>query len=227
MRPIDVINKLAPKARQEYKDAIANGDKDFIDAGITTPLRLAHFLAQILHESGGLTVTFENMNYKASRIMEIFGVGRHSAKVTEAEATQLAGNPQKLAERVYGLGNPKKAKELGNIRSGDGYKFRGGGILQTTGGGAYKKWGEKIGVDLYNNPQLITSAQYALKPALLERKSTNCNAAADKNDILTITKKINGGTNGLADRKNWFALLACASASAIWASFILRCCSIC
>ena len=136
LKAIDVIEKVAPKAKKEYLKAIKEGQSLIEKAGITTPLRLSHFLAQILHESMGLTVTQENMNYRAARIMTIFGVGRHSAKITKEEANYLAGKPYALAERVYGLGNPKKAKELGNTKIGDGFKYRGGGILQTTGGGA-------------------------------------------------------------------------------------------
>lgn len=204
LKAIDVIEKVAPKAKKEYLKAIKEGQSLIEKAGITTPLRLSHFLAQILHESMGLTVTQENMNYRAARIMTIFGVGRHSAKITKEEANYLAGKPYALAERVYGLGNPKKAKELGNTKIGDGFKYRGGGILQTTGGGAYKKCGDKVGVDFYNNPELVYSSEHALKPALYEWTLKNCNAAADVNDIGLVTKKINGGSNGLKDRQEWF-----------------------
>lgn len=204
MKIVDVIKKVAPKARREYLQAFERGEALLDKAGINTQLRTAHFLAQILHESGGLTVTRESGNYRADRIMQIFGVGRHSAAVTEAEAARLAGNAEALFERVYGVGNPRKAKEFKNTSPGDGYKYRGGGIIQTTGKSNYKKWGEKIGVDLVADPELICSADVALKPALFEWTATKCNADADKNDIGAITRKINGGTNGLADRKAWF-----------------------
>jgi putative chitinase len=199
-----VVSAVAPKAQIGYLKAFYNGAVLFREAGITTPLRVAHFLAQVLHESGGLTIAFENMNYRAPRIMEIFGVGRHSAAVTKEEAAKLAGNPQALAERVYGLGNPRKARELGNTQPGDGYKYRGGGILQTTGKAAYKKWGDKIGVDLVGNPEFICRSDVALKPAIMEWVAGGCNELADKNDISAITKKINGGYNGLKDRKARF-----------------------
>lgn len=201
---IQTIKKVAPRAKPEYIQALQQGGALFKQASINTKLRYAHFLAQILHESGGLTVTFENMNYRAPRIMEIFGVGRHSAAVTKAEAKSLAGHPYELAERVYGIGNPRKAKELGNIKAGDGYKYRGGGILQTTGGSSYKIFGDKCGVDFYNHPEFVCTAEHALKPAIYEWIAKGCNAAADKNDIGSVTRKINGGTNGLSDRKAWF-----------------------
>lgn len=201
----EVARVVCPRARPEYLRALELGSQLFVEAEITTPLRLAHFLAQIFHESGALTIQFENMNYKAARIMEIFGVGHHSARVTEAEARTLARNPYALAERVYGVGNPKKAHELGNERPGDGYKYRGGGIMQTTGGGSYKTYGERSGADFYGQPDLIVSAEHCLKPALYEWVEKRCNVSADANDIGGVTRKINGGTNGLADRKQWFA----------------------
>lgn len=207
-RAIDIVRRVAPNARPAYLSAFENGDALFQAHGITTPLRLAHFLAQVIHESGGLTIEWENLSYKtAARLMEIFGQGKHSAAITWGEVGGLLGNPQKLAERVYGLGNPKKAQELGNRQTGDGYRYRGGGILQTTGRGNYRRMGEKCGVDFEGHPEFVVSAEHALKPALAEWSEGNLNAAADRDDILTITKKINGGTNGLASRREWLAKL--------------------
>src|SRR5215831_9087309 len=100
---IDTVTRVAPNARGNYLEAIRQGGPLFEEHGITTPLRLAHFLAQALHETGGFTVLRENMNYKAPRLLEIFGVGHHSAAVTAAEANRLAGKPEAIAERVYGL----------------------------------------------------------------------------------------------------------------------------
>lgn len=207
MRAIDVVRRLAPRARPAYVRAFEAGDKLLADYGVTTPLRLAHFLAQIMHETGGLTIERESGAYSASRIMEIFGVGRHSAAVTWAEAKALAGNGPALFERVYGLGNPKKARELGNTRPGDGWKGRGIGMMQSTGFGAFRRLGQKLGLgDLfYDNPDLILDPRYALLPGLAEWKEIGGNALADKNDIASITKRINGGYNGFADRKAWFA----------------------
>ncbi len=204
MRPVDIVRKVAPKARPAYVEAFENGDGLLAAHGINTPQRLAHFLAQILHESGGLKIAFENGNYTASRIMEIFGVGKHSAAVTRAEAERLAGDGEALFDRVYGIGNPKKAKEFGHTEPGDGFKYRGGGILQTTGKKAYERWGDKIGVDLVSNPELIVTPAVALRPALFEWTATKCNELADNDDLHSITRKINGGFNGLADRQAWY-----------------------
>src|SRR6266571_6077523 len=144
------------------------------------------------------------MSYSSGRLQEVFGVGRHSAAVTAAEAEALAHHPERIAERVYGLGNPRKARELGNTQAGDGFRFRGGGIMQTTGRANYRRMGKKCGVDLEANPELVCSAAHALKPALAEWSEGNLNAAADRDDIHTITRRINGGYNGLADRQAWY-----------------------
>jgi putative chitinase len=103
---------------------------------------------------------------------------------------------------VYGLGNPSKARELGNTRPGDGYLFRGGGMLQTTGGTKYRE----IGADFYADPDRIVDRQYALQAALNEW-SDELNTAADRNDIRTITRVINGGYIGLPERQHWLDLV--------------------
>ncbi|MGB8525504.1 MAG: peptidoglycan-binding protein [Rhodoplanes sp.] len=207
-RAIDIVRKVAPDARPNYLAAFEAGDALLRKHGITTPLRLAHFLAQVMHESGGLTIEWENLSYRTpARLLEIFGQGHHSAGVTLSELSGLLGNPQALADRVYGLGNPRKARELGNSERGDGFRYRGGGILQTTGRSNYRRMGEKCGVDFEGHPELVVSAEHALRPALTEWSEGNLNAAADRDDIVAITRKINGGLNGLADRRARLAKL--------------------
>lgn len=175
-----------------------------------TRVQTIHFFANIHHESGGFTIVRENMNYTAPRIMEIFGVGRHTAKITVAEAGRLAGNPWDLAERVYGLGNPKKAKELGNFQSGDGFKYRGGGALQCTGGFDYKRYG---GDELYNNPNLVGESSYYFTTAIKEFDAKNIWAKAkdlSEQSIRAVCRVVNGGYNGLDDRRakiNYYASL--------------------
>ncbi len=204
MRPVQLVAQLCPHAKWSYIAAFEHGDGLFKQHGITTPLRLAHFLAQALHESGGLTIEYESGEYSAARLVQIFGVGHHSAAITDDEADQLAHKPMAIFERVYGLGNPKKAHELGNINPGDGYRYRGTGIMQTTGRANFRRMGEKCGVDFENHPELVLSAEHALKPALAEWTEGNLNDAADRDDIRAITKKINGGYNGLESRQTWF-----------------------
>ncbi|MCW8309912.1 hypothetical protein K7A41_01605 [Sphingobacterium sp. InxBP1] len=175
-----------------------------------TRVQTLHFFANIHHESGGFTIVRENMNYTAPRIMQIFGVGRHSARVTVAEAGRLAGNPYELAERVYGLGNPRKAAELGNTRPGDGWKYRGGGALQITGGSDYKRYG---GQELYDNPDLIGESAYYFTTAVREFDAKNIWAKAkdlSEESIRAVCRTVNGGYNGLADRRdkiNYYASL--------------------
>lgn len=205
MRAVDVVWSLCPNAKKSYVAAFEQGDALFQKYDVTTPRRMAHFLAQVFHESGGLSIEWESGAYSAQRLWEIFGNGRHSAHLTEQECQDLAKNGPAIFERVYGLGNPKKAAELGNSQPGDGWRYRGGGLLQTTGRGNYRRMGQKSGVDFEGHPELVLSSLYALKPALTEWGEGNLNAAADRDDIVAITRKINGGLNGLEDRKAWLS----------------------
>ena len=211
-RAVDVVRRVAPRAKPSYLAAFEHGDALLIAHGIATPDRLAHFLAQILHESGGLELEWENMNYRAERLLQVFGVGRHSAAITPGEAQALARKPKAIAERVYGLGNPRKAQALGNTQPGDGFRYRGGGLLQTTGRDNYRRMGQRCGVDFESRPDLVVSAEHALKPALGEWTEAKLNAFADCNDILSISRAINIGSarstaipNGMEDRLAWFA----------------------
>jgi putative chitinase len=204
VQTLTVVRQLAPHARQNYLDAIAHGGPLFERHGITTPLRMAHFLAQAMHETGAFTIVRENMNYSAARLLEIFGVGRHSARVTPQEAQGLAHRPEIIAERVYGLGNPAKAEELGNTQPGDGFRFRGNGVLQTTGRGNHRRMSQACGVDFEGNPDLVVRPEHALKPALQEWTDGDLNAAADANDIRRITIVINGGLIGFDQRRTLF-----------------------
>jgi len=221
MRPIDLVKKVCPHARAEYLAAFANGDALFERYKVNTDKRLLMFIAQTIAETGDLSVTWENMNYSAPRLLEIFGIGHHSARVTEAEAQQLAHHPEAIAERVYGLGNPSKAKELGNTKHGDGWIYRGGGIMQTTGRYNYRTMGTLCGVDFENHPELVLSAEHALKPALAEWNKSNCNKYADVGDLLSVSRIINLGNaqtqkipNGMANRTDALKRLSAALAYA-------------
>ena len=202
---LKVFKKVAPQAYPNYVSAFENDAALFTQFEINTPLRVAHFLAQTMHECGRGTVLFENLHYTtASRLLQIFGVGHHSAAIRPDEVSEYLNNPEKLGERVYGLGNPRKAQELGNTRPGDGYRYRGGGLMQTTGGAAYQRMGDKAQADFHGDPSLIIDPAYAVKPALYEWRENNLNTYADHNDIRTITRKINGGYDGLAERQALF-----------------------
>jgi putative chitinase len=163
-------------------------------------------MAQISHECDGGEIIRENMNYRAARISEIFGYhnGRwqHSARVTDAEAKALAGHPEELAERVYGIGNPRK-HDLGNTEPGDGFKFRGNGMLQLTGREAHTRIGKMIGIDLVDHPEQLEDPGQSFRCALAEFEASGCLPVADSDNIVMVTHKVNGGENGLPNRKLW------------------------
>ncbi|MGX7709344.1 peptidoglycan-binding protein [Methylobacterium sp. Gmos1] len=205
LSPLQIFEKITHRALPNYTRAFEHDEALFDKYEINTPLRLCHFFAQVLYECGSGTILFENMRYKtAGRLLQIFGVGRHSAAIRPDEVDRYLDNPEGLAERVYGLGNPIKAQKLGNKRPGDGYRYRGGGLLQTTGGDAYARMGQRAGADFYDHPELIVDPRYALKPAIYEWDDGKCNKYADKNDLRTITIIINGGLNGLEGRQALF-----------------------
>jgi putative chitinase len=198
MRPIDVVRRFASKkAKAEYLAAFERGDALFKQHGITTPLRLTHFLAQVMHESGALAITEENLSYSAERMTQVWP-GRFP---TMAAAAPYAHNPRALANKTY---NGRMGNRLG---SDDGYTYRGRGLMQTTGRENYQRMGKLCGVDFEAQPELVVSAEHALKPALAEWTAGNLNVAADRDDIGTITRRINGGLIGIAERRAWLARL--------------------
>lgn len=208
--PADVLARLWPQAPARLRSAIVEQLPAVCERRkITTRLRLVHFLAQISHESGGGSIVRESMRYSAERITQIFGKG-HSAKVGWAEAQRLGADAKKtggvaLAERVYGLGNPRMARDLGNTEPGDGWKFRGGGLLQETGRDAYEAASRVSGVDLIAEPDKIADPDFALDVAAAAFATYRILAACDRDDIDAVTRGVNGGRNGLADRRDWYA----------------------
>jgi putative chitinase len=174
--------------------------------GINTPLRLAHFLAQCGHESGGFRATQENLNYSAKGLMGIFRKYFPNASL----AAQYERKPAKIAARVYGgrMGN-------GNEASGEGYKFRGRGYIQLTGKENYTAFGKSIGEDILSNPDVVSS-KYALLSAAWFFSKNGLHKMADSGAsdavVTQITKRVNGGTIGLPDRikhfKEYYKLLA-------------------
>jgi len=208
----DTFKRFAPRAKPELL-AILDGKGNEVLArfGInTTANRLCHFLAQVSHECAGFTAVEENLNYSAANMVRVFGP-RHSARLTDAEARQLVGKKEAFAERVYGLGNPTMARMLGNTQPGDGFRYRGRGFMQITGRANYRTMGNKVGVDLEANPDLAAQPLYALMTAAAFWDSKSLNQYADQNNIEVITKRINGGHNGLDHRKSGYA-----SAQKIW-----------
>lgn len=164
--------------------------------GIDTPLRQAHFLAQMAHESQGFTKFVENLNYSALRLVQIFPKYFPNAKI----AAQYVGKPQAIANRVYGnrYGN-------GPETSGDGFKYRGRGFTHLTFKANYAEASENVFGDdrLVHDPDLASLLPTAANIAGWYWKSRKCNAYADRDDLAGVTKAINGGVNGLELRKHW------------------------
>ena len=212
---VDTLKAFAPKARPDYAAVLGTeGNAVLSRYGINeSPLRFCHFMAQVGHECGGFTITTESLKYTAERMVEMFGPGRHSAKLTLAEARTLVGKEEAFAERIYGLGNPTMARSLGNTAPGDGYKYRGRGFIQLTGRSEYREVGRMIGIDLEAQPEKAAEPLPALMSAAALWDDRDLNAYADRNDIVLITKKINGGRNGLDDRQSRLT-----TAKRIWAA---------
>jgi putative chitinase len=174
--------------------------------GINTPLRLAHFLAQCGHESGGFRAVQENLNYSAKGLNGIF----RKYFPTEAAAAAYARNPAKIAAKVYGgrMGN-------GPESTGEGYKFRGRGYIQLTGKDNYRAFGNAINEDMTANPDKVAT-HYPLLSAAWFFSKNGLHKIADEGAsdavVTKITKRVNGGTIGLPDRikhfKEYYALLA-------------------
>ncbi len=171
--------------------------------GINTPLRLAHFLSQCGHESGGFKVTSENLNYSADGLKKIFPK-YFPGNLSESYAKK----PEMIASKVYGgrMGNgPEQTK--------DGYKFRGRGYIQLTGRDNYVAFSKAINEDLTANPDLVSTKYPLLSAAwFFQRCLAKCDMGATDAAVEAVTKCVNGGKIGLADRlkhfKEYYALLS-------------------
>lgn len=163
-------------------------------AGIDTKERVNMFLAQCGHESGGFTAFSENLNYSAKGLRTVFPKYFPDDSIANA----YERNPEKIANKVY-------ANRMGNgpESSGDGWKYRGRGILQCTGKDNYTAFSKDMNIDAVNNPDLLsTDLSVAIKSAIWFWNKNNLNKFADTKDIVGATKKINGGTIGLEDRQD-------------------------
>lgn len=169
------LRRLVPSGKPDIIASVASGfDKLAASAGVTTRLRICHFLAQAAHE----TDRFRTL--------------------------QEYGGPAYFA-RYEGR------RDLGNTQAGDGARFHGRGIFQLTGRANYRRFGVAVGVDLEREPQRATEPEISLRVALAYWHERGCNAAADADDVVRVTKLINGGRNGLAERTRLLAV-----AKGIW-----------
>ena len=158
---------------------------------IDSPQRVSAFIAQCTHESGGFKRLKENLNYRWESLRKVFP----KYFSTDELAQEYAHKQEQIANRVYGgrMGN-------GDESSGDGFRYCGRGLIQLTGKNNYTKFAESIGMAVEEVPSLLETFEGAVKSACWFWKTNNLNQYADAGDILTMTKRINGGTIGLEDR---------------------------
>lgn len=202
---IEDLRAAKIKNPEKWLDAVVATCQEF---EINTPQRVAGFLSQTSHESGGYTMLTENLNYRAITLatlwpnrFAVLGADKKPVKdngknVPTAVANSIAGKPELIANLVYSsrMGN-------GPAESGEGWKFRGRGLKQLTGKFNYEKCGQALGVDLVGNPDLLLEPMYAARSAGWFWKSNNLSSFADANDIKGMTKKINGGLIGYEQRQ--------------------------
>lgn len=182
------IKAFAPSALPALVDALANADLDFAAAGIVRPLRVQHFFAQVAVESAGLVRLVEDLNYSAERLHQVWPKRFPS----EAAAAPYAHNPEALANKVYG-------GRLGNTHPGDGWRYRGSGLMQVTGRENFRDAGHE------DDPDALRTPRPALLSALWFWADHACNVPADADDVARVRHIVNGGENGLDDARAWLA----------------------
>ncbi len=199
------ILRLAPGARGDLVAAIVDNWPAAGSAGLTTPRRIRHFLARVMVETGGLKAIEESLDYSVAGLLKNFG--RH--RISAADCRTLgrsAGHPADkvaIANAIYG--GAWGLRNLGNSEPGDGWRFRGGGMLQTTGRANYRAQGFET------HPEALRQPATAFLTAVKEWQQRGCNALADRDDVAAVCEAINGGSNGLAEQRTWLA-----KAAAIW-----------
>lgn len=199
----------------KWHDAIVETCAEF---EINTPQRIAAFLAQTAHESGGYTMLSENLNYRAATLAACWPnrfatlgpdkkpIKDQQGKLTPtAVANAIAGKPELIANMVYSsrMGN-------GPAESGDGWKYRGRGLKQLTGKDNYARCGHALGIDLVGNPDMLLEPLAAARSAGWFWKANSLSTFADAGDIKGMTKKINGGYIGLEDRQRRYEKILAA-----------------
>lgn len=195
--PLAILQRLWVNGDQHQPGLVegmaATAPTVFPKYGITTALVVAHAMAQFSEECGaGLELT-ENMNYTASRLLQVF-----PTHFTASLAAKAAHNPQMIAEIAYGgrMGNAPPP-------STDGWVYRGQGLSQCTGKDEYAALGKKVGVDLVANPGWLTDPQHALECGVADFVLCGCLPYAEQDNVVEVTRKLNGGENGLSDREAW------------------------
>jgi len=165
--------------------------------GITTERRVAHFLSQCAHESGGFKRLEENLNYSAKALRAVFG--RYFGNPPKRDADEYHRKPEMIANYVY-MDEFRKYK-MGNTFEGDGWRFRGRGLKQLTGRENYTRFGNSVGMSAEEAAEYVATPAGAIESACWFWKANKLNDIADSDDVVRMTKKINGGTIGLEDRQ--------------------------
>ena len=193
---LEQLKKMIPK--NPYADHWHKALTQLLpDYEINTPARIASFMAQCAHESGGFLFLKENLNYRPESLVKIFG---KYFDLPTAQAYCAKPNKQEaIANRVYAnrMGN-------GDEASGDGWKFAGKGLIQLTGRTNYTWFAASLGISVEEASEYLQTFEGAAQSACWFWETNNLNQYADSGDILTMTKKINGGTIGLADRQKHY-----------------------
>ena len=163
---------------------------------INTVERIAGFIAQCAHESNNFRSLEENLNYSEDALLRVFG--RYFGKAPKASAAEYARNPEKIANRVYN--DEFRKYKMGNTQPGDGWLFRGRGLKQLTGRENYTKFGKSVKMSAEQAAEYVATEKGAIESACWFWNNKKLNAIADTGDIKKLTKVINGGDIGLADR---------------------------
>lgn len=195
---LDLLKQIAPKTKittlEKYVEPLNQVIEHY---ELNTPQRLAAFLAQIGHESGGFNFVKENLNYSAASLMKVF----KKYFPTQELANQYHRQPERIANRVYA-----NRMSNGDEASGDGWRFCGRGLIQLTGKHNYTRFAKSLGISLDEAVQYLETTEGAVVSAAWFWDENNLNPIADSGDFVKLTKRINGGTIGLADRKHHYEL---------------------
>ena len=205
---INTLYNLWPNGDEKIaglRDGVAaSAPAVFKKYGVDSPLLVAHVMAQISHECGAGHDVVENLNYTAGRMMQVWP----SRFPTMAMAAPYAGNPRALANKVY---NGRMGNAVG---SDDGWKFRGRGASQTTGREGYARLAKATGLDVLDHPDLVNDPARFLECGVADFILCGCLPFARADDVLNVTRRLNGGVVGLAQRKMWLAKWKAALGSA-------------
>jgi putative chitinase len=169
--------------------------------GITTARRVAHFVSQCAHESNNFKSLEENLNYSEKSLLAVFG--RYFGPSPKRNAKEYARNPEKIANYVYQ--DEFRSSKMGNTKAGDGWLFRGRGLKQLTGRENYTNFGKSIGMTAEKASEYVATEKGAIESAAWFWNNKKLNTIADTDDVTKMTKIINGGNIGLADRQSRYS----------------------